>query len=227
MRRVLLIGPRGHGGEEVYVRSLLENPPANVQYSHSGDFHVGAPGAVCRKVEEVFLNRLVHPITVPDMGFRSLRLLNRFDLVHVHAHPARLSGLDGAPVVMSEGSSSAVYLQEYLNWSEDRVESGYRRSRGLYRALGVYDRLLNMARVSRVYVFSEWAKAVNIRWGADAAKIDVVYPGFPEPEAVDRSRRDEYRFVFVGTDFERKGGFEVVEAFASLSPRFRKRASTS
>ena len=90
----------------------------------------------------------------------------------------------------------------------------------LYRLLGVHDRLLNMSRVSRVYVFSEWAKAVNVRWGADPTKIDVVYPGFPTPAEIDRSRRDEFRFLFVGTDFERKGGFEVVEAFAALSREF-------
>ena len=219
MSRVLLVGPRGHGGEEVYVRAILENAPPGVEYVPAGSFHEGAPGAPCRRFEEVLLNRIVHPALIPDMGFRALALRERFDLVHVHAHPVRLSGLNATPLVMSEGSSSAVYLQDYLGWSDERLERAYARARRVYRALGIHDRLLNLDRVSRAYVFSRWARDLNIRWGADPSKIDVVYPGFPTPPAVDRSGRSVFTFLFVGTDFERKGGFEVVAAFAELAGR--------
>jgi glycosyltransferase involved in cell wall biosynthesis len=214
-----MVGPRGHGGEEVYVRTLLENPPSGVSYIPAGGFHEGAPGVRCRVLEEVLLNRLVHPLAVPDMGFRAFHLREEFDLLHIHAHPVLLSGLGGTPVVMSEGSSSAVYLQGYLNWDDDRLRRGYARTRRLYRALGIHDRLLNLSRVSRAYVFSSWARSINIRWGAEPAKIDVVYPGFPTPALTPRPDRDEFTFLFVGTDFERKGGFEILEAFAVVSAR--------
>jgi glycosyltransferase involved in cell wall biosynthesis len=217
--RILLVGPRGHGGEEVYVRTILENPPAGVEYVPAGSFHEGAPGAPCRRVEEVLLNRLVHPLVIPDMGFRALALRERFDLVHVHAHPVRLARRGRTPLVMSEGSSSAVYLQDYLGWSDARLERAYARARRVYRALGIHDRLLNLERVSRAYVFSRWARDLNVRWGADPAKLDVVYPGFPSPDPVDRRGRETFTFLFVGTDFERKGGFEVVEAFAEVAGR--------
>jgi glycosyltransferase involved in cell wall biosynthesis len=217
--RALLVGPRGHGGEEVYVRSLVENPPVGVEYTQAGDFHQGAEGAPCRVVEEVLLNRLLHPRMIPDMGFRALALRAHFDLVHVHAHPVRLSGLGDVPLVMSEGSSSAVYLREYLDWDEERVARAYARARRTYRALRIHDRLLNLDRVARVYVFSRWARDINVRWGADPSKIDVVAPGWPTPAIVDRSGRSTFTFLFVGTDFERKGGFEVVEAFDSLASR--------
>jgi glycosyltransferase involved in cell wall biosynthesis len=213
------VGPYGHGGEEVYVRTILENAPRGVEYVPAGSFHEGAPGAPCRRVEEVLLNRLVHPAVIPDMGFRALALRERFDLVHVHAHPVRLARLNATPLVMSEGSSSAVYLQDYLGWSDARLERAYGRARRVYRALGIHDRLLNLARVSRAYVFSRWARDLNVRWGADPQKMDVVYPGFPTPAPVDRGGRTHFTFLFVGTDFERKGGFEVVEAFADLTDR--------
>jgi glycosyltransferase involved in cell wall biosynthesis len=121
---------------------------------------------------------------------------------------------------MSEGSSSAVYLHEYLNWDEKALGCGYARARWLYKGLSIHDRLLNLRRVSRAYVFSRWARDINIRWGADPAKIDVVYPGFPTPAPVDRRSRASFRFLFVGTDFERKGGFEVVEAFDAVAARY-------
>jgi glycosyltransferase involved in cell wall biosynthesis len=153
------------------------------------------------------------------MGFRALALRERFDLVHVHAHPVRLARRGTTPLVMSEGSSSAVYLQDYLGWSDARLERAYARARRVYRALGIHDRLLNLERVSRAYVFSRWARDLNVRWGADPAKLDVVYPGFPSPPPVDRRGRETFTFLFVGTDFERKGGFEVVEAFAEVAER--------
>ena len=50
------------------------------------------------------------------MGFRALRLRDRFDLVHMRAHPVRPQHASGMPLVMSsEGSSSIVYL----GWDDD------------------------------------------------------------------------------------------------------------
>jgi glycosyltransferase involved in cell wall biosynthesis len=107
-----------------------------------------------------------------------------------------------------------VYLGDYLGWDEARLARGLRRARRLYRALGVADRLLALERVTAAYVFSAWARAVNVRWGADEAKLEVIPPGFPTPPAVERDGRDTFTLLFVGGDFERKGGFEVIEAFA-------------
>jgi glycosyltransferase involved in cell wall biosynthesis len=215
--RALLVGPEGHGGEGVYLDTLRRHPPDGVEYVAARGFHTGAPGAPCRRAVEVGLNRLVHPFTTPDMGFRALRVRDRFDLVHVHAHPVSLAGLRGTPFVMSEGSSSAVYIGEYLGWDDARLARGYGRTRRVYRALGIADRLLTLERVSKAYVFSEWARQVNLRWGADPDKLEVVYPGFPVQPDVDRdSGRDTFTFLFVGGDFERKGGFEVLEAFSEL-----------
>jgi len=210
----LLISPAHHGGEGVYSRTLAGHPPAGVQYRVAGASHAGAPGARCNVVAEISLNRIVRPLTFPDSAFRAMRLEHRFDLIHVHAHPVLIRGRGSVPMVMSEGSSSAVYLQDYLGWESARIAARYRRARWIYRTLGVDDRLLAQERAARVFVFSHWARSINLDWGADPAKMEVVYPGFPTPRPIERGEREEFRFLFVGTDFERKGGFEVVEAFA-------------
>jgi alpha-maltose-1-phosphate synthase len=67
-----------------------------------------------------------------------------------------------------------------------------------------------------VYVFSNWARRVNVEWGADPERIEVVYPGFPTPELPPVQDRELFTFLFIGTDFERKGGFDVLEAFAAV-----------
>ena len=214
----LLVGPTGHGGGEgVYIDTIQACAPAEVRYRVAGPFHHGAPGARCQLVTEVLLNRVVHPLTIPDMGLRALRLSERLDLVHVHAHPIRLTKIGSTPVVMSEGSSSAVYLGDYLGWSRAKLAGRFARTRRIYRATGVYDRLLAQERAALVYVFSNWARDVNIDWGADPDKLEVVYPGFPRQPEIERPRGEHFRFLFVGTDFERKGGYELVEAFAALA----------
>lgn len=217
--RALLVGPAMEGGEGAYLNLLQTYPPEGVSYTTVGGYHEGGDGVRCQVGWEVALNRLVRPRAIPDVGFRAFRLRGSFDLVHVHAHPVRLAGLGSTPLVMSEGSSSAVYLGEYLGWDSDRLARGFQRTRRIYRALGVHDRLLAMRRATRVYVFSDWARAVNVRWGADPEKLEVVPPGFPIPEAVDREPGEAFSFLFVGTDFERKGGFDVIEAFERVSER--------
>jgi glycosyltransferase involved in cell wall biosynthesis len=196
---------------------LKANPPPGVSYTVTGGFHHGAPGVASSRMWEIALNRLVRPRTIPDIGFRALRVRDRFDLVHVHAHPVKLFGLGDVPLVMSEGSSSAVYLGDYLGWDEHRLKSGYARARRIYRRLAINDRLLTMERVDRAYVFSRWARDVNVRWGADPAKLDVVPPGFPMPPDRRPRNSDAVTFLFIGTDFERKGGFDLVEAFARVN----------
>lgn len=215
--RVLLVGPAIGGGEGAYMNLLRSHPPDGVDYTSTGGYKTGAPGVRCSVVREVALNRLLRPRVIPDMGFRALRVRDSFDLVHVHAHPVHLAGMGDRPLVMSEGSSSAVYLGDYLGWDEERMAGRFRRGRRLYRLLGINDRLLALDRVTRAYVFSEWARQLNVRWGADPQKLDVVPPGFPTPDPVTRRERDTFTFLFVGTDFERKGGFDVVEAFERVA----------
>ena len=69
-----------------------------------------AAGATTVRSLQVALNRTVRRASFPDIGFRALRLQERYDLVHVHAHPSVLLNLGETPLVLSEGSSSAVYL---------------------------------------------------------------------------------------------------------------------
>ena len=215
--KALLIGPTGHGGEGVYVETLRKRPPAGVDYDVAAGFHSGVRGARCVWPFEVALNRLVRPSTIPDMGFRALSLRERYDVVHVHAHPTSLWRLGDTPLVMSEGSSSAVYLSDYLGWTTQAIAAAYNRTRKIYRGLRIHDRLLATDSVRRLYVFSEWAKRINIAWGVNPDKLDVIYPGFETPANPARANDERFTFLFVGTDFERKGGHDVVDAFARLA----------
>ena len=47
-----------------------------------------------------------------------------------------------------------------------RIRARYRRARRIYRALGVDDRLLAQERADGIFVFSHWARSINLDWGA-------------------------------------------------------------
>lgn len=214
--RLLLVGVRSHGGEEVYSRLLAEEPPAGVDVSATLDFHRSCSRGRSWGLAEVLLNRLVHPFLRFDLGFRVLRVSADTDLVHVHSHPTILVGRRSRPVVFSAGSSHFHYVRDYERWTEAKILARYRRARPLYARLGVTDGLLNPAATSLIYTFSHEARAIYLRFGVPEQKVRVLYPGFPVPEALTAWDGRPYDFLFLGRDPRRKGGDLVLEAFARL-----------
>lgn len=214
--RCLLVGIRGHGGEEVYSTLLRDHPPAGVAVSATFDFKASCRGARCAVAREVLLNRLVHPWAAPDMGFRALKVSDDVDLVHVHTHPTVLGGRRGRPVIFSTGSSHFHYLRDYEGWTLDAIRKRYARGRPAFRALGVLDSMLNPDPISIAYTFSENARAAYLDFGVPREKIRVLYPGFPVPSVPVRDGRDTVTYLFMGRDPRRKGGDLVLGAFARV-----------
>lgn len=78
------------------------------------------------------------------------------------------------------------------------------------------------ARSAGVVAWSRWAAdSLNRDYGVPEEKIIVAHPGAPAPFfAVSRStQRCRPRILFVGGDFERKGGAQLLEAYESVSAR--------
>lgn len=214
--RCLLVGVRGHGGEEVYSTRLRDDPPPGVTVTATLDFHQSCPGARCQVAAEVLMNRLVHPWAAPDMGFRVLKVAPEIDLVHVHTHPVVLRALGGRPVVFSAGSSHYHYLRDYAGWSDEAIRQRYARGRAVFRTLGVLDSLLNHGSITLSYTFSEDARSDYLAFGVPSEKIRVLYPGFDVPPVPTRSGRDTVTFLFLGRNPKRKGGDIVLGAFQRL-----------
>lgn len=214
--RLLLVGVRSHGGEEVYSRLLAEEPPAGVDVSATLDFHRSCSRGRSWGLAEVLLNRLVHPFLRFDLGFRVLRVAADTDLIHVHSHPTILVGRGSRPVVFSAGSSHFHYVRDYERWSEPKILARYNRARPLYARLGVTDGLLNHSAVDLIYTFSNEARAIYLKFGVPQQKVRVLYPGFQVPELLGDWDDRPHDFLFLGRDPRRKGGDLVLEAFARL-----------
>jgi glycosyltransferase involved in cell wall biosynthesis len=212
----LLVGVRGHGGEEIYSDVLREAAPEEFQSSFTFDFHSSCALGRCRVLQEMALNRLVHPLVPFDMGFRVLDVAADADLVHVHTHPTVLRGLGKRPVVFSATSSHYHYVRYYERWSEERIGAAYARGRRLYRRLGVLDALLNHEHITLAYTFSRWAREKYLQEGVPEWKIRVLPPGFDIAEPPVRAARPTITFLFLGRQPKRKGGGAVLESFARL-----------
>jgi glycosyltransferase involved in cell wall biosynthesis len=213
---VLLIGVRGHGGEEVYSGLLRDRAPAGVEVRATFDFHESCAWGRSHGLAEILLNRCVHRFAPFNMGFRVLSVGSEVDLVHVHTHPTILVGRGRRPVVFSAGSSHYHYLRDYEHWSEDAIRRSYSRARPLYASLGVLDALLSHRSITLAYTFSSYARQVYIEMGVPESKIRVLYPGFDIPEPPPRAARDGVTFLFLGRAPRRKGGDDVLAAFERL-----------
>jgi len=214
--KVLLVGVRGHGGEEVYSSLLRDRPPAGVEVEATFDFHASCRFARCNRSAEVALNRLAHPFMPFNMGFRVLRVDPSVDLVHVHTHPTLLLGRRGRPVVFSAGSSHYVYGTEYEGWDDRTMRRWYGRARATYGALGILDGMLHNQAIDVAYTFSEWARRSYLQMGVPETGIRVLYPGFDIPAPAPRPERSEVTFLFMGRQAARKGGDLVLQAFARV-----------
>jgi glycosyltransferase involved in cell wall biosynthesis len=213
--RCLVVGVRGHGGEEVYSSILRDSPPPGVRVSATFDFHRSCEWAKCHAITEIALNRVVYPWLAFDMGFRVLRVEPAVDIVHVHTHPTILRGLGDRPIIFSAGSSHYHYLRDYERWPERQIRERYARAQAVYPRLGVLDALLNHSRVSVAYTFSHHARKTYLDFGVPPWKIRVLYPGFDIP-APRRTEHEGVVYLFMGRQPRRKGGDMVLDAFRAL-----------
>jgi glycosyltransferase involved in cell wall biosynthesis len=216
--RCLLIGGRGGGGEEVFLRDLDAHPPAHVEYSLVLDHHQSIPGASARWMQEVAFNRLIQPWIWPLSGLRSYRVDARFDIVHVHNHLNRIHAARGVPVVMTLGGGSYVhYVREYLGWDERSVQRLYARARRVLPPLGIANEFVSWRSLAGIGVRSQFARQQVVEMGVPEELIDVLPPGFPGPDAPPaKQASEEFRFLFVGRDAHRKGADLAIAAFRTL-----------
>ena len=221
MIRTVLVGSRGGGGEEVFLRDLAGDPPPGVEMRLALDPHQSVPGAQALVGREVLFNRLVHPFLWPLPGLRAYRVGADVDVVHVHNVSAWI-GLPGPrPVVYSVGGGGYVhYLERYLGWDRPRVIRRYGRARALFRRLGIRNEVATHELVNAVVVFSPFAAENLEALGVPDSKLRIIPPGFTISRRQPRPREaGGYTFLLVGRDPERKGADVALAALRMLRER--------
>lgn len=218
--RAFLLGGRGGGGEEIFVRSLSEAPPPGVTFSTVLDSHASVPGARALHLRAGLFNRVVHRrLLWPLPGLRAYRVRG-FDLVCSHNFPVWLDVPRGCPVVLSLGGGTyGHYLEAYLGWSPEAVSARFRRARSIYRALGIRSEV-TFEHLDAVVVWSKFAAERLHGLGVPEDKMAMVPPGF-DISTPGRKRDDggPFTFLLVGRDPLRKGADVAIAAVRALRAR--------
>jgi glycosyltransferase involved in cell wall biosynthesis len=144
----------------------------------------------------------------------------RLDAIFVHTQVASLlstSIMRSVPTVISLDATP---------FNIDDLGIAYRHQRGA-RPVEALKRRINQhafASARAVVTWCQWAaKSLERDYGVDAGKIEVVHPGVDLGLFRPRELRPENarpRLLFVGGDFTRKGGPELLEAVRSLDGGF-------
>ncbi len=151
-------------------------------------------------------------------GIRSLHRRDPVEALFIHTQvPAVLvpDVLKRIPTIVSIDATPMQYDELGEHYAHDigyaRVEQlKWRLNRDCFR------------RAAHMVAWSEWAKVSLVeQYEVDAEKVSVLAPGvdpasWARPDAAPGRDGEVTRFLFVGGDLDRKGGVDLLEAFAAL-----------
>lgn len=197
------LGHRAHGAN---LRDALESAGASAEVLGI------APGPIS--------SRLPWALSSSAKAWRATRAAGRFDATFFHTQTVSLLAplaTRGAPFIVSV-DATPVQMDAMGQWYAHRAGGSVaeRLKRAWYRSI--------FRRAGGVVAWSQWAlDSVVADYGVTPERSLVAHPGAgPAFFEVGRRRhpnRERPRILFVGGQFERKGGQHLLEAFASLRDR--------
>lgn len=234
MINVLLVSPHlspndpRRCGDHAYTDTLLENPPPGVRYWHYEGLIADGKMKRIRHLQLLGHNLTRAGFLPPDMWAEYLTTQEQPDLVHVVAFAAtvRIPG-PRVPLVLHASSPSITDLTVKRNWSDDRVSRAYARKRAFLRMAKAHHYALNADAAATVLVQTEYGRRLLLEYGQVAPeRVHVLYPAqpvrvppvrhLPDDRACSDQENRTTTFLFVGSDFERKNGPLVVDAFSTV-----------
>ncbi|MBI2034133.1 MAG: glycosyltransferase family 4 protein [Candidatus Levybacteria bacterium] len=208
-------------GENTYTKMLLKYRPKGVRYTYMTD--ALRKGEITYTFWQRFLTLVIQArILPPDPGYLCIRLRKKFDLIHCHAYSLKINGNIRPPVILSDSSSNALFLRDYIGWSPNRIRIYYWLRKFIHTSLGVYDKELHLDSCKRLLVFSKFARSLHIDLGADPSRISVVPPGLPKRVERRSVHGEVVNILFAGVWFERKGGYILLAAYRNLKKHYPK-----
>jgi glycosyltransferase involved in cell wall biosynthesis len=205
---------------------LLRYPPPGIEYIYYKDL-VRAGTATRMWLGPKLLLRCAPLWSLsPDIWLEFLDTDLSFDLVHIHGYSVWLSRRfrrslrkRRTPIVMSTSSSSAYDLVGYLAWQEQRARRAFALKKLVFKSLGIYDHHVNFPEASVQVVWSEFAKRLHASWGPPKKIVVIPPPVALPPLRNDPPHGETCRLLFVGADFQRKGGDILLNAYREVKQK--------
>jgi glycosyltransferase involved in cell wall biosynthesis len=186
-------------------RELLTNPPPGVQYrlydpryailARKFSERTGIPGKLARRAYwrlryNSFLDRTL------------LHLSNYWDYSPIRMRRKFVADTENVGTFITNWNFKNLALPSIRKQIEDGIKSTYcKKITPLTKAAQqTMEAVLDLSQVRN--------------------KIEVVYPAIRTMPTGERKKREQIRILFIGNDFQIKGGREVVEAFSVLRPKY-------
>jgi glycosyltransferase involved in cell wall biosynthesis len=235
--RILLFSPLAHldppSGDISYTEALLAEPPPGVEYvtyadaidqglitvrgrrPKKGTFSLTDFTLLCLRSAERALRRRGMMFREP-WWFVSIKP-GAFDLVHQHLFAVRQIGAH-IPVVSTAGYPLSVRYRDAEHWSHWRIRRAVVLEKTFSRVLRLHNPWLigRPGNVLSGYSLKFWAFLVG--HGATPASTRVIGTGLQDLHLPPK-RTSGTTLAFIGRDFDRKGGVEVLRAFRILKGR--------
>ena len=235
--RILLFSPLAHldppSGDISYTEALLAEPPPGVEYvTYADAIDQGLITVRGRRPANGTLGLTDLTLLGVRAGERALRrrgMMFRepwwfvsirpgaFDLVHQHLFAVRQIGTH-IPVVSTAGYPLSVRYRDAEHWSQCRVRRAVVLEKTLSRLLRLHNPWLigRPGNVLSGYSLKFWAFLVG--HGATPASTRVIGTGLQDLHLPPKQSTG-MTLAFIGRDFDRKGGTEVLRAFRILKGR--------
>ena len=223
-------------GDMQYCRDLLADPPPGVEYVTypealaSGELRDmptvrrGAPlprGA--RAMGQALARAGLHGIRragmlLPD-PVHWWEIVGRFDLVHTHCFPLRLTGRV-PPVVATDSAGTFWFWTAARGRSEQDVWTRLRRERALARRLGIIHPTVTPDAAAQVLYFVSRGRELADRLGIDSSCIQIAPAGVPDAHTRAPLGLDPPTLLFVTRNFEVKGGPAALTVLDAVRQEF-------
>jgi len=217
--RVLFIGEVS-GGEGTFVRNLVGHPPDGISYSCVFSDGTCTLKSVKRYTFcERFLNAFKSTAIGAGLTIKIIKTDEHYDLIHIHGIATKFVKKNvKSPIIFSASGNLWQGLLDFYNWNKLKFYRSYIGTKILYKVLNIVDRIHNNREIVKLVTWSEFVKNTYIKFGVPEEKIEVIYPGFPEPSNTVYQKSDTVNFLFIAGKgkFQRKGGNLVLKAFKEL-----------
>ncbi len=189
-----------------YYESLVKNPPKKISYSGFNNFKILIKGNLFKKtfLLKLFLKKVLKVLKV---SFPNAYYSNNIGD----------SGLIHCTRCLSKNRFPWVADFEYINqfWFGGNSNKFNNKSKKTVR------KYLNSEYCKKIMPWSEWSKKNILREFPELKnKIEVVFPAVPIQTFSKNLHKKKVRFLFVGRDFEIKGGEIFLKILNTLTKKY-------
>lgn len=201
-------GSHAHPYYEKIIKNMPENITCTSSVSAKRERHIAFDryASVKRTLKKIILY-FFQKIGVPKIAF--VKAGDDVDVIHA----AQYLLITNKPYVVDFEDISALTWYDARILAKPHVRWLIKRMLSSKRCVGI----MPWTEAAKKSMLNSLPNSKNLEH-----KVKILYPGYVPKPAIDRRRRRDVRFLFVGKVFYEKGGLDTILAFEKLAAKLKK-----